>query len=109
MGIDCPHQVHSDYSMGDYSLMVYVSDGDGGTSLVRHKKTGIAYNPECDEFVKLIVEDQNIHDAWEITDSVLIRPNRAFIFDSRRLHRAEPVGGFGEGKTSRVVFTCFFS
>ena len=107
-GVDCPHQAHSDASMGLYSLMLYVN-GIGGTSLLKHRKTGIAYAPESEEFVKIIQKDQNESDAWEITDMIDMKPNKAFIFDSRRLHRAEPVGGQGTGKDSRVVLWCLFA
>jgi len=108
-GVDCPHQVHSDASMGKFSLMLYLNNHDGGTSLVRHKETGISYNPENQEYVDIVVNDQNNHEAWEITDMVDMKENRAFIFDSRRLHRSEPIGGFGKEHDSRVVLTCFFS
>lgn len=109
IGINYPHQVHSDVSMGDYSLMLYINNYPGGTSLLKHKKSGIAYNPESQEFVDLIVNDGNTPEAWEITEMVHMRPNRAFIFRSDLLHRAEPIGGIGEGAEARVVLTCFFS
>jgi len=107
-GVDCPHQAHSDASMGTHSLMLYIN-GEGGTSLLRHKESGIAYNPESHEFVNVITRDQNIADAWEITDMVNLVPNRAFIFRSDMIHRAEPIGGFGEGNEARTILTCFFS
>ena len=108
-GVDCPHQVHSDASMGGYSLMLYINDHAGGTSLVRHKESGISYNPELQEFVDIVVKDQNNPEAWEITDMINMKPNRAFVFRSDMLHRAEPIGGFGSGSNSRVILTCFFS
>ncbi len=108
-GVSCPHQVHSDASMGDFSLMLYLNEGNGGTSLVKHNRTGIAYNPESEAFVGIVQSDQNNSDSWAITDMINMKRNRAFIFDSRRLHRAEPVGGFGKEGDSRVVLTCFFS
>ena len=107
-GLPCPQQVHSDQSMGNYSLMLYITE-QGGTSLVSHKESGIAYNPAKQEYVDIIHRDQNIADAWEIIDMVKMKPNRAFIFKSKRLHRAEPVGGYGQGSEARCVLTCFFS
>ncbi len=111
-GIPCPHQVHSDAGMGTHSLMLYLNDGDnceGGTSFLSHRLTGIAYNPELPEATNVIVTDQNNGDAWQIRDMVSMQPNRAVIFDAARLHRAEPVGGFGESPENiRVVLTCFF-
>jgi len=109
-GIHCPHQVHSDAAMGKYTLMLYINSGDNaGTSLVRHKESGISFNPASQEFVDVITADQNNQEAWEITDMIEMAPNRAFIFRSDMLHRAEPVGGFGEGVEARSVLTCFFS
>ena len=109
LGVKYPHQVHSDSSMGLYSLMLYINDGIGGTSLVRHKDSGIAYNPDSQEFIDIIQADQDTPDKWAMIEMITMVPNKAFIFDSNRLHRAEPVGGFGQDETSRVILTCFFS
>lgn len=106
-GVNCPHKVHSDNSMGDFSLMLYINGGH--TSLVKHKETGIAYAPENEKYVDIIRSDQNNDDAWSVTELMGGKPNMAVIFDASRLHRAEPVGGFGTGKDSRVILTCFFS
>ncbi|SFQ82468.1 2OG-Fe(II) oxygenase superfamily protein [Pseudomonas sp. NFPP07] len=112
-GIHCPHQVHSDLSMGHKSLMLYLNreeDCRGGTSFLSHKDTGIGYNPGHPTFVSLVVASQNDPDAWDVRDMAEMRPNRAVIFDAARLHRAEPVGGFGDTpENTRVVLTCFFS
>lgn len=111
-GVPCPHQVHSDASMGTHSLMLYLNaeeDCQGGTSFLSHRLTGIAYNPELPEAVEIIVADQNRTDAWDIRDMAEMRPNRAVIFKADALHRAEPVGGFGDTpENTRVVLTCFF-
>lgn len=110
-GVHCPHQVHSDASMGTHSLMLYLNelDCDGGTSFLSHRLTGIAYNPELPEAAEVIVADQNNPDAWVVREMVEMIPNRAVIFDAARLHRAEPVGGFGDTpENTRVVLTCFF-
>lgn len=111
-GIHCPHQVHSDASMGTHSLMLYLSreeDCQGGTSFLSHRATGIAYNPEHPAAVDMVVKDQNNAEAWDIRDLAEMRPNRAVIFDAARLHRAEPVGGFGSTpEDTRVVLTVFF-
>jgi hypothetical protein len=108
-GVSCPHKVHSDNSMGDYSLMLYMDDKPHGTSLVNHKKTGAKHVKYSSDIIDSIIEDQNNDDAWEIYQMNYGKPNRAFIFDAHLLHRAEPVGGYGEGKDARTVLTCFFS
>lgn len=111
-GIPCPHQVHSDASMGTHSLMLYLNAREhcqGGTSFLSHSLSGIAYNPADPLFVGVVVDDQNRPEAWNICDVAEMRPNRAVIFPADRLHRAEPVGGFGDTPdNSRVVLTCFF-
>lgn len=112
-GVPCPHQVHSDASMGRHSLMLYLNDEEhceGGTSFLSHKLTGIAYNPELPEAVSVVVADQNNESAWDVRAMVDMKPNRAVIFRADQLHRAEPVGGFGDApESTRVVLTCFFS
>lgn len=109
-GVDCPHIVHHDKVMGNYSLMLYLNDDDGGTSLVRHLETGISYAPNNEQFAKIIAYDQNDIRQWQITNTVKMKENRAFIFDAGNLHCAEPLGGFGENQAnSRIVLTCFFS
>lgn len=111
-GVHCPHQVHSDLSMGDYSLMLYLNDESdcrGGTSFLSHRSLGIAYHPELPEAVAVVEADQNNAPAWKVREVVTMKPNRAVIFDAARLHRAEPVGGFGDApENARVVLTCFF-
>jgi len=109
-GVDCPHQCHSDISMGDHSLMLYLNTrSDGGTSLVHHIPTGEAYNPIVDSVVEAINKDVNDHTSWIVDGVIEMKENRAFIFPSDRFHRAEPIGGFGAGEEARTVLTCFFS
>ncbi len=112
-GVPVPHAAHSDQSMGRYSLMLYlnrVEDCQGGTSFLSHRASGISYAPEFHGFVDLINIDQNNHDAWGVREMADMAPNRAVIFDASRIHRAEPVGGFGDTPgNSRLVLTCFFS
>lgn len=109
-GVHCPNKVHSDNSMGDLSLMLYINEQEGaGTSILRHVLTGIAYAPADANFVNLVAADSNNDSAWEITEMVDMKANRAFVFRSDLMHRAEPMGGFGDGAGARVVLTCFFS
>jgi hypothetical protein len=112
-GVYCPHEVHSDASMGAFSLMLYLNreeDCQGGTSLVSHRDTGIAYHPGIEPFEKIVRDAQNIRSAWDIRSMIDMKPNRAFVFDASALHRAEPPGGFGVGNEhARLVLTCFFS
>lgn len=116
-GVRCPHQAHTDESMGQYSLMVYMNrPGDipwergCGTSLLRHTELDLTQGPFTPEQAAAVVRDQNQRGAWTIDHLCEMRADRAFIFDASLLHRAEPVGGFGRAqKDARMVLTTFFS
>jgi hypothetical protein len=111
-GVDAPHQAHTDAIMGSYALMLYLNRLDdclGGTSFVIHKETGLCDNPINDKQEQIWKESTNDTDAWQIMDMCPMVPNRALIFDSYHMHRAEPVGGFGsDGTDGRLVLTFFF-
>lgn len=108
-GVPVPHIAHTDKSMGDYSLMLYLSDGEGGTAFLRHAESGMMYQPEAQEFVDMAVRDQNNLDAWRVASQTPMKANRACIFDAGLFHCAMPIGGFGEGNSARTVLTVFFS
>ena len=109
--VPVPHVAHTDISMGQYSLMLYINvDDTCATSFLRHIPTGIAYQPVLDGFVKIVQEDMNNVDAWAAYQRVFAKENRAAIFDAGCIHRAEPIGGCGEDQSdARIVLTCFFS
>jgi len=109
-GVHCPHIVHNDLSMGSHSLMIYLnSHEEGGTAIVRHLETGMAYQPESEEFVKIAERDQNSPEKWDVLHSFYMRENSAALFDAALFHCAMPIGGFGEGIEARTVLTVFFS
>lgn len=107
-----PHQAHTDISMGQYGMMVYLNryeDCDGGTSFVRHIKTGMEINPKDKDEEAVWLSDTNNPNAWEIVDMCDMKPNRALIFDANKMHRSEPIGGFGSNsRDGRLVLTVFF-
>ena len=104
-----PHQAHNDSVMGDYTLLLYLNDGPGGTSFVIHKETGLKGNPQTEEQFEAWQRDTNIPDAWEIYEMGEMKQNRANIIPASRMHRAEPVGGFGsDASDGRIVLTAFF-
>jgi hypothetical protein len=95
-----PHQAHNDEAMGEYTFLLYWQNGPGGTALVRHTSGDDLTHWE---------RDTNVYDAWEEYDRVDMARNRAVMFDSKLMHRAEPVHGFGESATNgRIVLTIFF-
>jgi hypothetical protein len=111
-GSPCPHQAHTDSTMGARSAMLYLTrsnDCRGGTALVRHV-TGFDRDPLGAGDHVIWARDTNRPEQWEITELCEMRANRAFLFDSRRMHRAEPVGGFGTtSQNGRLVLTTFYS
>lgn len=112
-GVVCPHQAHTDNAMGRWSLMLYLNRPEhciGGTGLLRHKASGIAFAPADDEFLDIIHRDQNTAEAWDVYEVFEMVTNRAAIFDASKIHRAEPVGGYGDSNhNARLVLTCFFT
>lgn len=108
-GVHVPHIAHTDKSMGDYSLMLYLSDGEGGTAFLRHSESGMMYQPESEEFVDLAAKDQNDTSKWRVCSMTQRKANRACIFDAGLFHCAMPIGGDGLGDNARTVLTVFFS
>lgn len=110
-GTKAPHQAHTDNSMGQYSLMLYLNrpeDCCGGTALLQHWN-GMERAPTEQADVDLAMRDTNIHSAWSPMLDVAMKTNRAFIFAADLFHRAEPVGGFGSTpQDGRLVLTMFF-
>lgn len=105
-----PHQAHTDSIMGDFTLLLYLNDGPGGTSFVRHIETGMDSDPTTFEESEAWLRDTNVPDAWEITEMVTMKANRANIIPATLMHRKEPPGeGFGDGPSNgRIVLTAFF-
>ena len=111
-GVEAPHQVHTDISMGSHSCMVFLNrkeDCEGGTAFVQHE-TGLFHHPINDTDLDIWKRDCNITDKWETVARCEMEPNKACIFNSVLMHRAEPVEGFGtNAKDGRLVLTFFFN
>jgi hypothetical protein len=109
-GVFAPQAVHTDCSMGKYSLMLYLNSADGGTAMMAHKASGISQAPTDEFYLGVTAQDKNNIGAWEIIDMANMKENRAVIFDAKKYHCAMPVGGFGETQAdSRIVMTVFFN
>jgi len=111
-GIFAPLQAHNDADMGTHSCMLYLNrreDCTGGTSFISHVDEGMPYGPENDEQYKVWQDDFNTESRWNIDEIATMKPNRAVMFDADRMHRSEPVGGFGRTtKDARLVLVTFF-
>jgi hypothetical protein len=95
-----PHQAHHDLIMGEYTCLLYMSEG-GGTSILGHIEGEVTE--------ELWARDTNIYDRWVIKEMIPMKHNRLVVFPSGWMHRAEPVGGFGDcAENGRLVLTFFF-
>lgn len=111
-GIAVPHQAHTDTLMGELSMMFYLNRLEhcrGGTSLVRHKLSDMITDPKDKLEEELWQQDTNNPNEWEIYEMAEMLPNRAVMFPAKCMHRAEPLGGFGNNaKNGRLVMTAFY-
>ena len=108
-GVQNPHQVHSDRSMGYYSAHVYLSPQwpeGAGTGFYTHDTEGHRETG--------LTKHENLSfkgfDKW--TRNLFCQGlfNRLLMHDSSFYHCAEPAQGFGTTKEdSRLVLTCFFN
>ena len=63
-----PHQAHNDSVMGDFTLLLYLNDGPGGTSFVKHIETGMDAQPTTPEQYEAWVRDTNVGTGpWRLT------------------------------------------
>lgn len=111
-----PHQAHNDISHAEYSMFFYINnkpldlEGIAGTSLLSHGVTGMNGWPRSVEEWECWNRDTNDYDAWHIDEMVFWESNRMAIYPAERMHRAEPVGGWGLDQTDgRLVLIIFFS
>lgn len=111
-GFDVPHQAHNDALMGRIGMILYLNrtaHAGGGTSFVRHVDEGMEDGPTTVEQEAIWKRDTNIPDKWEITGMAEMKPNRALIFKTEQMHRAEPPNAFGKTpQDGRLVMVGFF-
>ena len=107
-----PHQAHNDATMGEYGMILYLNRSihvAGGTSFVRHVEEGMENGPMDKRQQAIWQRDTNRPDMWEIIEMNEMQSNRAFIFRTEQMHRAEPPSGFGStAADGRLVMVAFF-
>lgn len=112
-GVPVPHQAHNDASMGRYSLMLYLNRPEhcrGGTEFLTHSTLGCECGPSNHDDLAQIAADANKPFAWDVAGSCAMKANRACLFDASLMHRAAPIGGFGDDQANaRLVLTGFYS
>lgn len=111
-GVTPPHQAHNDAIMGDWTMILHLTREQhcrGGTAMVAHRELGMEDGPRNKDEQAAWQRDTNNPDAWEVLTEAAMQPNRAMVFPARRMHRAEPLGGFGDSpENGRLVMCAFF-
>lgn len=112
--VRAPHQAHTDTAMGKYTFICYFQDAPphqpkSGTSLVKHRTVGNLHQDPWTSYEMGIWErDTNRYDSWVITKLFGMERNKAVTYESKRMHRAEPVAGFGsDADDGRLVLVAF--
>lgn len=103
--------IHSDLGWGTHALVMYLSDGPGGTAFWRHKKTGCTRIDPGDEWLfEQVCSEWNEPDRWEQHRLVEMKMNRAVIYESALFHSRYPFKAFGDSpETGRLIVVAFFN
>lgn len=103
--------VHSDMGWGTHALVLYLSEGEGGTAFWTHKKTGCSRIDPGDTWLfEQVCHDWNDEDKWEQHRLVEMKMNRAVIYESALFHSRYPFEAFGtDEKTGRLIAVAFFN
>lgn len=103
--------IHSDLGWGTHALVLYLSEGPGGTAFWRHRKSGATRIRQGDfDLFEAVRHDWNDESAWERVDLVEMRLGRAVIYESELFHSRYPFAAFGDGPDDgRLVAVAFFT
>lgn len=109
-------RIHCDYyinnSKTDLASVLYINNPDGviqnGTAFYNHETYGDKAPDDLskEQFDKLIKEDSNDIQKWEMTDYIASKPNRRLLYDANYFHAKFP-SVIEEGV--RIVLVCFYS
>lgn len=103
--------IHSDLGWGSHALVLYLSEGEGGTAFWEHKATG-AHRIEKEDYwlFEKVCHDWNDIDKWKQHCLVEMKMNRAVIYESALFHSRYPFEAFGTDETSgRLIVVAFFN
>lgn len=109
---EVPNQsIHSDLGWGSHALVLYLSEGPGGTAFWRHKETNTnAIRDGQVGLLKKLGNDWEDEDKWELRNVVDMKMNRALIYESALYHSRYPFKAFGNSpETGRLIAVAFFT
>ncbi len=103
--------IHSDLGWGTHALVLYLSDGEGGTAFWRHNATGAhRIDPGQFDLLAAIDGDWDAADRWHMRHLVPIQFNRGVIYESALFHSRWPFAAFGTGPDDgRLIVVAFFN
>lgn len=103
--------IHSDMGWGTHALVLYLSEGEGGTAFWRHKATG-AHRIEAGDVAlyEAVKDDWDDASKWEQYGLCEMKLDRAVIYESALFHSRWPFAAFGNDEASgRLVAVAFFT
>ena len=109
---ELPNQlVHSDLGWGTHALVVYLSDGPGGTAFWKHKDTGTVLIDTGDtELLETLQKDWDNEDAWELRYLCQGSPGKGVVYTGKLYHSRYPFKAYGNSAESgRLVAVAFFN
>lgn len=103
--------IHSDLGWGKYALVLYLSDGIGGTAFWEHEETKThRIDPGDFELFEKVRHDWNEESRWRMRDLKKIKFNRGLIYESALFHSRYPFKAFGTGPDDgRLIVVAFFN
>jgi len=103
--------IHSDVGWGTHALVLYLSEGEGGTAFWRHKATGAHRFERGDtDLFERIRYDWDDASRWEMTDLAEMKLGRAVIYESAQFHSRWPFAAFGrDADSGRLIAVAFFT
>ena len=111
---DTDWRIHADSKVGDIrpekALVIYISpstkEGVHGTAFWKHKDLGYSIPEDIsdEEFNRLLMEEANVLENWELSSVIGYRPNRMVTYPSTVFHSKYPNTGWKEGRMIYVMF-----
>lgn len=103
--------IHSDIGWGTHALVLYLSEGPGGTAFWKHKTTGCTRIDTGDTWLfEQVNQDWNDEGKWKQCKLVEMKFNRAVIYESALFHSRYPFKAFGSTpEDGRLIAVAFFT
>lgn len=109
---ELPNQaIHSDLGWGTHALVLFLSEGPGGTAFWKHKKTGtLRIRSDQLKLLSQLEDSWTSDEDWELREVVDMKLNRCLIYESALYHSRYPFEAFGDSpETGRLIAIAFFT